>query len=120
MADKIYTIAVATTDGEMSNTHFGRADKFYIYDADSDGYVELREVRHVEPICKGGYHYKDEMQRGVEKFADCGYVIAAKIGEGAAEVLSQNGIKSFEIAGYIYDVIDRLIEYEGLLNLFEI
>lgn len=120
MDDKTYKIAVASKDGEMSDTHFGRAEQFYIFLADRDGNVELSEVRHVSPICKGGYHYKDEMQRGVENLSDCSYVIAAKIGEGAAGVLAQNGIKAFEIPGYIYDAIDRLIEYEGLLELFNI
>ena len=44
MADK-YRVAVASTDGESVNTHYGKAEIFYIYAVDDDEGYDLLEKR---------------------------------------------------------------------------
>ena len=47
-----YRVAVASTDGESVNQHYGRASKFYIYTVDDQVGYDLTEERLVEPVCQ--------------------------------------------------------------------
>ena len=79
-------IAIASTDGETIDGHFGSCEKFYIYklDADQIEYIDLREA-------EGG--------RGIEKNAfraqiikDCQLMFCASIGGPAAAKVINAGI----------------------------
>ena len=52
-------VAIASSDGIVVNSHFGKTDKFYIYEVceDNISFIEIREVEHV---CNGGNH--DELR----------------------------------------------------------
>ena len=43
-----FRIAVATSDGIVVNQHFGRADKFRIYDINQDNTFHFKEERFYE------------------------------------------------------------------------
>ena len=117
MADDRYLIAVASSDGIVVNNHFGHAAKFYVFEF-SEGRIELKEIREVNPVCHTGEHDDDRLNENAERFSDCDFVLASKIGDGARAVLESKGIACYEIPGIITGSIDKLIRYEKVNKLF--
>lgn len=106
-------IAVASTDGKVVNQHFGRADVFYIIEADmeSRAQFELKEIRQAAAFCEGGEHRDDRLDEAVKRIADCEYVLVSKIGYRAAVALETVGVKVFEIPGIIRESIEKMLNY---------
>ena len=117
MADK-YRVAVASTDGESVNTHFGKAENFYIYIVDDDEGYDLLEKRNVTPVCQDGFHNKASMEKHVQQFKDCKYVVASRIGDGALQSLTAAGITSMDLPGSIDDAILKVWKYNRIQGLF--
>ncbi len=87
-------IAVASTDGEMVNEHFGRAKRFWIFDV-SGSTKTLIMVRHVEPLSTGNTRHSfdpEKMAAIIEPIRDCERVYCAKIGERPQRELEKYGI----------------------------
>jgi predicted Fe-Mo cluster-binding NifX family protein len=87
-------IAVASTDGEMVNEHFGRATRFWIFDVEQSKQT-LIMVRSVEPLSTGNMDHpfepeKMEAIQGVIK--DCERVYCTKIGDRPRQELEKAGI----------------------------
>ena len=124
MADKNqYKIAVASSDGIVVNSHFGRAEDFLIYrleiDNENDSWLkEFIELRKVAPVCQGGNHDDNRLQETAKLFSDCKYVLVSRIGQGAAFALEGKGITPMELPGMIDESIEKLIVYEKLQSLF--
>lgn len=114
-----YKIAVASSDGIVVNNHFGRAREFYIYQVDSDEQINLLEKRSVTPICDGDNHDDGKLQKNLQKFKDCQYLLVSRIGDGAAREAENFGIESYEIPGMIEESIKQLIKYIKVKKLFE-
>lgn len=49
--ERIYKVAVASSDGIVVNQHFGRADTFFIYEVAGTGNYRFLETRTVTPVC---------------------------------------------------------------------
>jgi predicted Fe-Mo cluster-binding NifX family protein len=116
MENGSYRVALASTDNRNVDQHFGRAESFLIVDVDDSGAYEEIEQRFVVPICNGGSHNSDKMKRGVEALLDCNFVLAARIGPGAVDELSQHGIAAFELPGPVGEALHKL---DGYLKLLE-
>ena len=117
MADK-YRVAIASTDGETVNTHYGKSERFYIYIVDDDEGYDLLETRSVQPVCQEGFHDKAAMDSHVQQFKDCKYVIASRIGDGAIQSLTAQGITAMELPGSIDDAILKVWKYNRIQGLF--
>ena len=117
MADK-YRVAIASTDGETVNTHYGKSETFYIYIVDDDEGYDLLETRSVQPVCQEGFHDKSAMDIHVQQFKDCKYVIASRIGDGAIQSLTAQGITAMELPGSIDDAILKVWKYNRIQGLF--
>ena len=117
MADK-YRVAIASTDGETVNTHYGKSEIFYIYIVDDDEGYDLLEKRSVKPVCQDGIHDKSAMDIHVQQFTDCKYVIASRIGDGAIQSLITQGITAMELPGSIDDAILKVWKYNRIQGLF--
>ena len=113
-----YRIAVASSDGIVVNQHFGRADTFYIYEADEDLNLQLVDTRNVTPVCHTGNHDEEELVTNVKRLADCGYLLVSRIGQGAANVAESEGITPMELPGIITESIEKLIQYIKVQRLF--
>ncbi|MCR5623029.1 MAG: dinitrogenase iron-molybdenum cofactor biosynthesis protein [Treponema sp.] len=123
MADEAhatYRVAVASSDGETVNQHYGRAEKFFIYVVDDDEGYDVCEERDVSPVCMGGSHVKSAMDESVRRFADCRYVVASRIGAGAAQALTAAGIVGMELPGSIEEAIVKVWKYNRVQGLFNI
>ncbi|MCL7489153.1 MAG: hypothetical protein M8357_13380 [Desulfobulbaceae bacterium] len=89
-------IAVASTDGEMVNEHFGRASRFWIFDISRSG-RKLIMVRNVEPLSTGDKSHPfdpEKMARVGETIKDCERVYCTKIGERPKLELEKLGIET--------------------------
>lgn len=117
MADK-YKVAVASTDGETINTHYGKSEKFYIFIVDDDEGYDLLETRNVTPVCQDGSHNKNSMEAHVAQFKDCKYVIASRIGTGAIQALTAAGITGMDLPGSIDDAILKVWKFNRIQSLF--
>lgn len=115
---EMYRVAAASSDGIVINQHFGRADTFYIYEVAEAGQYRLLETRTVTPVCSGGNHNDGELRCNIRKLDDCRYVLASRIGMGAAAMMEQSGITPMELPGMMEESLDRLISYEQIQNLF--
>ena len=117
MADK-YRVAVASTDGETVNIHYGKSQIFYIYLIDDDEGYDLLEKRTVNPVCQDGFHNKAAMESHVQQVADCKYVIASRIGDGAIQSLTAAGITAMALPGSIDEAILKVWKYNRIQGLF--
>lgn len=113
---KIFRVAVASTDGYTVDTHFGRANDFYIYQYLIDEWIFV-EKRNVKPVCQGGQHSIAAMEQNVDQFADCQFVVASKIGTGAMSVLQGKHIQAMALPGDINEVLEKVFTYNEIQNL---
>jgi len=89
-------IAVASTDGVAINEHFGRAEKFWIYESDEGGTYQFLERR------KNIHDESEEHQAAtVQLLADIEVVLVSKIGPGAEKQLRSAGIIALSVSGTI-------------------
>ena len=117
MADK-YRVAIASTDGETVNQHYGKATKFYIYSIDDEVGYGLVEERPVEPVCMDGAHEISRMEKSVLNFTDCRYLVVSRLGVAASSALAAAGITAMELPGTIDDAILRVWKYNRIQGLF--
>lgn len=113
-----YLIAVASSDGIVVNTHFGRAKDFYIYQVDDFDEIHLREKREVAPVCEGGNHNEERLKETLSKLSDCQYLLVSRIGDGAVTMAESMEIESYEIPGVITESVEQLIKYIKIKKLF--
>ena len=105
-------VAVASSDGQQIDLHFGQAYQFYIYDVDANGY-SLVEVRKAIGILT---HNADEMERKAAVLQDCDALFAAKIGLGAIKQLAGQRIRIFETPFAIEAVLAKIVSKKILAN----
>ena len=113
----IYKIAVASSDGIVVNSHFGRAFVFYIYEADEQGETRFVEKREIEPVCQGGEHDDNRLSENIGKLSDCSYVLVSRIGDGAANALEREGIIPMELPGMIEEALNKLFAYREIQKM---
>lgn len=121
MAEKkssIYKVAVASTDGENVDQHYGRTDRFYVYRVDDDVGYDFVEMRKVQSVCMGGSHSVSKMMESVLGLSDCRYVVASRIGTGASASLRSVGIIGMELPGTVDDAILAVWKYNCIQGLF--
>lgn len=100
-------VAVASSDGQTVNEHFGRSRTFRIYRLHDSG-SELLEIRDNSPACSGHTHSEDAMKRAVGTIADCRGIVAAQIGPGAIDALIGKRIMAFTMNGSIAEALNAL------------
>jgi predicted Fe-Mo cluster-binding NifX family protein len=103
-------IAITTTDGKVVNEHFGRASAFYIVELDETGY-RLLEKREVSPVCAGGSHDDNAIEKAIDRLADCRAILVSRAGPGAKRALEIRGISVFEIGLPIDEAMEKLRIY---------
>ena len=118
VSSSVYRVAVASSDGLTVNQHYGRAEIFYIYYVDDNEGYDFLEKRKVTPVCMDGSHNQQAMAESVKAFADCRYLVASRIGSGALQALSAQGITSMELPGSIDEAILRVWKYNQIQGLF--
>jgi predicted Fe-Mo cluster-binding NifX family protein len=98
-------IAVVSTDGLNVDEHFGKADRFLIYDLKDP--IELNEVRPTETLSVGDPDHgfdPDKFGRITALLKDCSKVYVTRIGEVPAQKLRDMGIEPVIYQGAIADI----------------
>lgn len=96
-------IAVVSTNGRDVDEHFGKADRFLIYDLKETGPVPVEE-RAAEPLSTGDPdHTFDRLKLDgvIRVIGDCQRVYATRIGERPAAELGNAGIVPLVYSGPI-------------------
>ena len=110
-----YLIAVATSDGEIIDTHFGHASSFLIIEVDEDGNYEEIEERDVRPACGGGSECKtcagSLMNEIAERLSDVEFVLCARSGPHAEEALRRYGVAMLDVVMPIARAIPRVHKF---------
>ncbi len=104
-------VAVAVSDDEKFTEHFGRAQKFLIYEFDGDK-VELIDKR--ESIKVPGE--KHQWSKSLNIVEDSDVVICHQIGMTAKPGLKSEGKKVVEDEGPVEEVLNRFVEHEKFLK----
>lgn len=99
-------VAVASKSGEVIDTHFGQAEKFYIYDY-LNHEIKFVEKRDVVKYCEGKEcDDTNKIDNIIKSISDCSIVLSTRIGYEPKKKLERNHIKPIEM----YDVISFGIE----------
>lgn len=113
-----YKVAIASTDGIVVNSHFGKAGRFYIYQMEA-GKTQLVEERKMQPVCDHGEHDEERLVANCKALADCRYILVSRIGYRAAGILEQMGVTPMEIPDLIPAALDRVNAYDQVQRLFD-
>ena len=105
----IYRVAVASTDGKVVNQHFGRADRFHIFEISDDNTFRHVESRAVKACCHNGEHEQDAFRAVLEILYDVQAVIVSKIGAGASGFLEANGLTVYEAPYPIEPLMEKIV-----------
>lgn len=93
-------IAVATSNGQRVDLHFGKTSEFRVYDVTPKGMV-LQEKRAVAPYAGEPGH--DFNALGLEKIArslsDCKKIVVSRIGQIPFQKLEEKGFEILEFEG---------------------
>jgi nitrogen fixation protein NifX len=111
-------VAVASSDGKVVNQHFGHAKQFLIFELSESGF-DFLELRPNIPTCDQGKHEAAALDRTADLLGDCKYVIASRIGQGAANVLLNKGIRAYIDSNFIEDTLSRLLSSGKLKYLLQ-
>ncbi len=112
-------IAIATSNGDYVDGHFGAADFFEIYELvgndfkkNEDRGVKIPEdykpsenISSCACACAGLIPYK------IEALKDCKAVVCLRIGPGAKRQLENNGISAFDIECSVDEALEKLAAY---------
>ncbi len=109
-------IAIASSDGQNVNEHFGRARSFDVYHLGDNGQTFI-ERREVNPVCNEHTHDDDRLFRTADALSDCRGVVAAQIGSGAIDALLTHRIMAFTLPGPIVEAIEALIKAKRFNHL---
>jgi predicted Fe-Mo cluster-binding NifX family protein len=104
-------LALASSDGENVNLHFGKAFKFFIYELEGNNrkFLEYREV-------KKNPEEKHQWNKSLSIIKDCEVVICVQAGMKARLGLKKAKIKLFEDEGPVDEVLERFIRHEEFMN----
>jgi predicted Fe-Mo cluster-binding NifX family protein len=109
-----FKTAIASSDLENVDTHFGKCGFFVIAEVDDeDGTYRTLERRDVSPPCPscGSLGESDDaIENVVKALSDCDYVIVSRIGRWPDSLLYERGILSAEFSGPINDAVALLLK----------
>lgn len=108
-----YRVAVAAQPGRMVTQHFGRATVFHVFDR-LEGEWVLAESRVSDPTCgpegDAAASHDSLLAYAADLVSDCDAVLAARIGPGAVQRLSERGVEAYAMHALIDDALAALGE----------
>ena len=104
-------VAVAVSDDEKFTEHFGRAQKFLIYEFDGED-VEFQEKR--ESLKVPGE--KHQWSKSFKIVDDCDVVICLQIGINAKPALKKMAKTVVEDEGTVDEVLERYVKHYRFIN----
>jgi predicted Fe-Mo cluster-binding NifX family protein len=106
-------IAVTSSDGKLVDTHFGKAERFLVYEVGAGLPALLYEVQ-APPYCGGtgpGHSLMaDKLAAIATGLGACRVVVTAMIGESPKEEMERLGVDIISISGPVGDVLKEVIK----------
>ncbi|MBM4237248.1 MAG: nitrogenase cofactor biosynthesis protein NifB [Euryarchaeota archaeon] len=107
-----HRVAVATSDGEEVDLHFGHAEEFWTYEVEGRRIKERERIRIDAkmdiPVFGGGHRAK--IEKAAEALSGFDIVIASKFGNKAVEVLRSKGLEAVQESGEVGKAIVRAVD----------
>ncbi len=103
-----YRVALASSDGIVVNRHFGKSEKFQIYEVNDEHEAKFIEERENTPSCQEFEHSEEALLKAIKVIKDCRVVFVSRIGAGAYDELRRHGIEAFEMAREVNEIIEKL------------
>ncbi|MDR0613226.1 MAG: hypothetical protein LBG45_07090 [Dysgonamonadaceae bacterium] len=115
----MYRIAIASSDGESVNQHFGQVRSLLIYEI-SDAGAEFVEDREINLASGEAAHTERNMNIFAETLSDCSAVFVRRIGAQSAKFLHERNIRTFEVDFTLNHIIATLLKRQtgGRVRLF--
>lgn len=98
-------VAAASSDGKLVNQHFGKAQKFLIFEIKDNGEPEFIELRETGPRCGGD---PDIKEKTIDLISDCDFLLVSQIGPGAQKKLLSRGVQPLIMPVFIEDALEKL------------
>ncbi len=103
--------AFATSIGFKVDRHFGAADRFDIYEVDTETQAyEKVDMRLVDRACLEHKHNDGRMRQVAETISDCNVVFAECIGGGAREVLLKYDVEPIEMEQSVLKILQAMLK----------
>lgn len=105
-------VAIAASDDEKYTEHFGKAQKFFLYEFDGEKikFVQIRE----SPKELGEKH---QWEKSLKAINDSDVIICMQIGLKAKLGLKKMNIEVVEDEGALNDVLERYVKHYKFMNL---
>jgi nitrogen fixation protein NifX len=104
-----YRIAIASSDGNAVDLHFGQATSFLIYEI-GDEKVDFIEERDVCLIPGEAAHTEENMKILAEALHDCSAVFVRRIGQRSLRYLFERKITAFEVNFSLNHIFNTLLK----------
>ena len=107
-----YKVAVASSEGELVDLHFGQASTFYTFDVESGAVIPrvTIDVDNYEEIPMFGEAHTSKLEKTADALTDFDIVVAEEFGHRAIDELKNHNIFSFKAKGNIIDGVKRAAE----------
>ncbi|ACM20850.1 nitrogenase molybdenum-iron cofactor biosynthesis protein NifB/NifX-related protein [Geotalea daltonii FRC-32] len=109
-------VAIASSDGESINEHFGKASQFIIYEVEDDGNYRQVEKREVLSGCSNAETSVHGPGGTTDRLGDVQAVFAVQIGPGAAAALQEKGVRAFNLKGSVHKALTAYGKRRKLLD----
>ena len=106
-------VAVASMEGVLINQHLGEAFRLQIYGKEEKGDIRMVDNRPTPEPGGGDMRWREL----ADKLKDCRALLVSGIGKNPRDILSESGIKVYEMEGLIEDAVKRLFSGETLNHL---
>ncbi|MDK9718189.1 MAG: dinitrogenase iron-molybdenum cofactor biosynthesis protein [Trichlorobacter sp.] len=106
-------IAVTSSDGKHIDTHFGKADRFLVYEVSTGEPALLYEVqvpRYCDGAGPGHDLMADKLAAITTGLGACRVVVTAMIGESPKEEMERLGVDIISLNGPVADVLKEVIK----------
>ena len=107
-----YLVAVATYSGENIDLHFGHCSEFQVIEVTDNESWEVTGSIEAGRACDGQCNH-DNIGDVALKLKECRYVLSAKIGPGAAQLVRNIGPVPLEIEAPVDYAMEKLMIYDG-------
>ncbi|MNC27947.1 Dinitrogenase iron-molybdenum cofactor [compost metagenome] len=107
-----WRVAVGSGDNCTIDQHFGRCDRFLIYELEADGTfcrIEERSCERHSAAHEG--HEESSLQAKAQLLSDCSIVLVCQIGPGAKALLHEKGIVAMAVRAPVEQALGRLNQF---------
>ena len=106
-------IAVTSSDGKYVDTHFGKADRFLIFETGNGQPYLVREVQ-APSYCSGaapGHSLNPEKLADIaSSLGDCRVIVTEMIGDAPREELDRLGVIVHTLSAPVSDVLREVVK----------